>query len=443
MNKLLQMLDGKPYIETLDEVKNEPGEVRKAGMSDYCLANGGCVSWSDATTPYGQPTCDRFLSSLLPYHSISFVAHSGNRNNKYPEYTGAGVVPALRFNLPSKDFINSLSAEELFGCEISVGTVEYEDDKGRVRTYHTITFPNTRVVNKKADKELTAKLQEAMQKGLLEKTSQGYTGRMNQDKTFKKFDTYQYNGKEYAYVQAEPYDSGNSYQDGSPVVDGEWIFLEIGPATLRIKNKWKNLPKCINPNGNGKDDKLNLRVLDAVNAGVPFSQDSRVCYEASLCDLRRYVEEEFVHDFFLDEENFLVKGKNVSKKSVEKYINNLSQVEAGAFVKGSEEMGKINQEFIDILTSYADSQTAQSKTDEEFSKNEAEIERLKEEYNNVVEAKRRENGENAALEAKRGAAAGDIYSSIGELKDFKHKKFPQGERVHMDRHSFNHDDELV
>ena len=372
------------------------------------------------------------------------VGYGGDYAPDTPMSRGAGVVPALRLNLPSKDFINGLSAEELFGCEISVGAVEYKDDKGKARIYHTITFPNTRVVTKKVVKELTAKLQEAMDRGSLEKTKQGYTGRMNQDKTFKKFDTYQYHGKEYVYVQAERYSYvKDSYQDGSPVVDGEWIFLEIGPATLRIKNEWKNLPKCINPKGNGKDEKLNLRVLDAVNAGVPFSQEGSVDYEGGGCDLRRYVEEEFVHDFFLDEENFFVKGKNVSEESIEEYINNLSQVNAGAFVKGSEEMGEINQEFMDLLTSYADAQIAQSKTDEEFRKNKSDIERLKEEYKKVVEAKRRENAGNVPKEAKRKASSGKMKSSIGMLKDFKHNAFPQGERVHKDRHSLNNDDEQI
>ena len=62
MNKLLQMLDGKPYIETLDEVKNEPSELCKAGMNDYGLANGGnaSLSW---ITPYRQLTCCHPLAS--------------------------------------------------------------------------------------------------------------------------------------------------------------------------------------------------------------------------------------------------------------------------------------------------------------------------------------------------------------------------------------------
>lgn len=130
MNKLLQMLDGKLYIETWDEVKNEPWEVRKAGMSDYGLANGGWAS-SSYNTPSGQPTCWHSLASRSSDYIVYCLYFDGDNNYNSPGSRDAGVVPALRLNLQSKDIINRLSAEELFGCEIFVGTVKYRDNEGK------------------------------------------------------------------------------------------------------------------------------------------------------------------------------------------------------------------------------------------------------------------------------------------------------------------------
>lgn len=306
MNKLLTLLKGKPYLErwdleTRDDVKDLPLNLRKVGMSDFMLANGSWASKS-YTTPNGNPTCWSFLASRYSDEYVDFVYVDGDVNGSSPYDTNSGVAPAFKFDLTS--VASASSAKEAFGYDVLIDAVDYEDYNGKKGTYHTITFGSTRGFGKKADKNLSKSLEKALADGTLEKKNFQITGRMNDDRTFKKFDVYTYEGKEYAYVDAKAYDGGRkAYLDGSPIEDGEKVFIELKPATLIIRTPWEELPKYINPEGKGTATELVVRVQDAVNGGIPFSQKYRsVEYTSDDCDIRRYVENEFMQEFFIGNE---------------------------------------------------------------------------------------------------------------------------------------------
>lgn len=307
MNKILKMLDGKPFIESWDDVKELPYGAHEAAINDFALANLGHM-WGGVTS-IGKPAGHHVIVPSPSSDGRLEYYYEGHYSYLFPSKTREGIAPALRVNLPP-ELSQQKNREKVFGCKTYVVRFAPYTCKNNSHDINIIAFDSIRGPRVKADKALTRTLQELLEQGMLEKTGYTYTGCGKDEYSYRKFETYVYEGREFVYMQALSWDEKYKYADKSRVKNGEMIFIEVLPIPFIIRGDWYKLPKCINPQGTGELNSFVLRQEELAIAGVPYTRWGNSAwgnwdfdYNDELCDARLYVENNYVQEFFRDDES--------------------------------------------------------------------------------------------------------------------------------------------
>lgn len=170
-----------------------------------------------------------------------------------------GWCPALQLNLESIISTRSVSPE-LFKIE------EVKDKKGNI-IHHTIEFgeyPQHRADNKQ-------ELDVAYHNGFMQATGKEYTGYREDDGSFVKNKEFTYKGKKYVRTKVSIADDDSEYLDGKKAkTSDKYEWVEVEPIKWIIRN-WDEMPRSINPKGNGRTTSIKVRSKDALISGIPFN----------------------------------------------------------------------------------------------------------------------------------------------------------------------------
>ncbi len=187
----------------------------------------------------------------------------------------------MHYNLPSNisarsalGFLNG-GKNQTDSTDFEFDIREVRDETGKV-IYHTLNIGE--YIGTKVNEELFTTLELLYNRGNLNKelTATGllYTGN-GQKEDYKNFagkysPQFEYKGKKYARVISNPYSKDIIYSDGTLSLESGTIrWANVEPISFVIRN-WDEMPKNINPNGNGKAKYFDLRAEEAIIANIPF-----------------------------------------------------------------------------------------------------------------------------------------------------------------------------
>ena len=93
---------------------------------------------------------------------------------------------------------------------------------------------------------------------------------MKEDGSFEQNQEFEYGGKKYVRVISEKYDNDSEYKDKTKTPeDGTPMWAEVQPIKWKIKN-WDELPRSINPIGNGTAKTIYVKSEEGIMSGIPF-----------------------------------------------------------------------------------------------------------------------------------------------------------------------------
>ena len=96
----------------------------------------------------------------------------------------------------------------------------------------------------------------------------------NRDYAGKHSPEFEYQGQRYVRVVSYPNDEDNRYSDGTPTGKvGTIRWVKVEPISFKIRN-WDEMPKSINPKGNGSAKYFDLRAEEAITSNIPFYPDA-------------------------------------------------------------------------------------------------------------------------------------------------------------------------
>ena len=242
------------YDEQFDGKKTD--EERRISATDYAQMNNAYI-YDGYTTRTGKQTTWAWLRSAYTRYNVYYVYGDGDWDAKYTLYSHAGLCPSLHYHLPSdisarsalrflKGQKNRDESEELEQFDIR----EVKDTTGKT-IYHTLQIGE--YAKTKVDENLSRTLESLYHGG---KIQEGIvcTGR---------------------YVRVVSYPNGEEdrYSDGTPTGKvGTIRWAKVEPISFVIKN-WDEMPKSINPKGNGRAKYFDLRAEEAITSNIPFYPD--------------------------------------------------------------------------------------------------------------------------------------------------------------------------
>ena len=173
-----------------------------------------------------------------------------------------GLNPAMHLNIESV-----ISARSTRNFKIK----PVKDRDGRVQ-YYTIGFgsyPQDRAKESET-------LEQLFKENKLTPTGKTYTGYMNEDGSFQQNQEFEYNGKKYVRVVSGVSRSDKyTFKDKTRApVKGTPVWAKVQPIKWQIRN-WDELPKELNPNGNGTAKTMFVTSEDALLSGIPFAPNMR------------------------------------------------------------------------------------------------------------------------------------------------------------------------
>lgn len=189
----------------------------------------------------------------------------------------------MHYNLPSnisaRSALQILKSKKTRDKEDSEFDIrEVKDEYGKI-LYHTLQigeYPKT-----KTDEELSQTLEDLYNAGKIkegiEATGRWYSGngqkRIYADYAGKHNPEFEYKGNRYVRVVSYPEDERNTYSDGTKTgKEGTVRWVKVEPISFKIIN-WDEMPKTINPKGNGTAKYFDLRAEEVIIANIPFYPD--------------------------------------------------------------------------------------------------------------------------------------------------------------------------
>ena len=244
------------FFETYDEVKDMSDDDRYVYASDYAVMNGALLS-RIRKGPKNRQATWHWLRSAHTKSDVSEVFPGGSLDTLSAHNKSAGLCPALHLNLSS--VISARSASRDF-------KIEPFKDKGGKTLYYTIEFgsyPQDKARN-------SSELEKLYNARKLTPTGKTYTGYMKEDGSFEQNQEFEYGGKKYVRVISKKYNNDSKYKDKTKAPeDGTPMWAEVQPIKWKIKN-WDELPRSINPIGNGTAKTIYVKSEEGIMSGIPF-----------------------------------------------------------------------------------------------------------------------------------------------------------------------------
>ena len=244
------------FFETYDEVKGIDSDKCYVYASDYAVMNGAFLG-GERKGPKDRQSTWYWLRSANSRSHVYYVRSDGSLDYKHADRKSAGLCPALHLNLSS--VISARSASSDFKIE------SFKDKSGKI-LYYTIEFgsyPQDKAKN-------SGELERLFNAHKLTPTGKTYTGYMKEDGSFQQNQEFEYGGKKYVRVISKKYDNDSEYKDKTKAPeDGTPMWAEVQPIKWKIKN-WDELPRSINPNGNGTAKTIYVKSEEGIMSGIPF-----------------------------------------------------------------------------------------------------------------------------------------------------------------------------
>ncbi len=204
-------------------------------------------------------SCNGTEKKNVEYFDSSRYPRSAPWNTCFVSY------PVLHLDLES--FISAHAQSAVRIGSKHLGSKHYLGDI----CFHTATigleFPKT-YVGEILDKKLTS----LKNNGQLRKTGAKYTGFMRDDRSFVQNEEYEYNGERYVLIEVKK-DECNKYNrlENHKICPetGEYAWAKVEPILFQIQN-WDDLPRSINPEGNGSAKFVEMETEEGIISGLPF-----------------------------------------------------------------------------------------------------------------------------------------------------------------------------
>ena len=270
-------------IENTDESKKTDME-RRISATDYAQMN-YAYTYDNYTTRTGKQTTRAWLRSAWDRHNVNYVDGDGDGNREFTANRSAGLCPSLHYHLPSdisarsalrflKGQKNRDESEEPEQFDIR----EVKDTEGKT-IYHTLQIGE--YVKTKVDENLSRTLELLYHGGKIQEgivcTGRWYSSN-GQKENYKDYagkhsPEFEYQGNRYVRVVSYPNGEEDRYSDGTPTGKvGTIRWAKVEPISFVIKN-WDEMPKSINPKGNGRAKYFDLRAEEAITSNIPFYPD--------------------------------------------------------------------------------------------------------------------------------------------------------------------------
>ena len=270
------------YLDSYDDqfLGHRTDEERRVSATDFAKMNYAYV-YDGYETRTGHQTTSVWLRSAWISFNVFCVHGDGGWDTYFTTSRRYALCPSLHYNLPSS--ISARSALGIFnrgrnrteGEESELDIREVKDKNGRT-IYHTLQigeYPKTKV-----EEELSKKLEALYHGGRVREglvpTGRWYTSN-GQKENYKDFagkhnPEFEYNGTKYVRVTSNPCNFDRTYSDGTLTGEvGTVRWVKVEPISFEIKN-WDEMPRTINPRGNGIAKYFDLRSEEAITANIPF-----------------------------------------------------------------------------------------------------------------------------------------------------------------------------
>lgn len=270
--------------ERTDLSGKKPNRERRISATDYAQMNNAHID-DNYTTRTGKRTTWAWLRSAYSRCFAYYVRDNGNWSDESTCYRVPGLCPSLHYHLPSdisarsalrflKGQKNRDESEELEQFDIR----EVKDTEGKI-IYHTLQIGE--YVKTKVDEDLSRTLESLYHGGKIQEgilcTGRWYSGN-GQKENYKDYagkhsPEFEYQGNRYVRVVSYPNAEEDRYSDGTPSgKPGTIRWAKVEPISFVIKN-WDEMPKSINPRGNGSAKYFDLRAEEAITSNIPFYPD--------------------------------------------------------------------------------------------------------------------------------------------------------------------------
>ena len=266
------------YLDSFDDqFDNVKTDIeRRISATDYAKRHNAYIDIVHRTRT-GRKTTWVWLRSAYHNYYASIISEDGDWRHSCTRDMDGGICPSLHYRLPSgvstqsklhslKESKNRNESEELEQLDIK----EVKDIEGET-IYHTLQigeYPKTKV-----DEHLSKKLESLYNGGKIQEgilcTGRWFSGN-GQKQNYKDYagkhePEFEYQGERYVRTVAYP----KVVTPTRPVIVS-WEKVE--PISFVINN-WDEMPKSINPRGNGRAKYFNLRAEEAVTSNIPFYPD--------------------------------------------------------------------------------------------------------------------------------------------------------------------------
>ena len=236
---------------------------RRQSITDFAQMNFAYIFNTDKALN-GKPAAWIWLRSSNATDGIACILGNGEEYYTSTAYRSASLSPSLHFELT--DSIKQSNFREI------------KDTQGNV-IYHTVQlgeYPKTKVDNNLGN-ELESLYNNGNISNKLICTGRWYSTngqkRLKEDYIGKHIPEFEYNGERFVRVISYTREQEDRYSDGTPSGDGNSIkWARVEPISFIIKN-WNEMPKTINPRGNGRAKYFDLRAEEGIISNIPFYPD--------------------------------------------------------------------------------------------------------------------------------------------------------------------------
>lgn len=266
------------YLDSYEEQYKsyETYEVRRTSATDFAQTNNAYVS-DQFKTRRGKPTTWCWLDSALDNY-VDTIDHDGSLNIVPIFRVDGGIRPRLHYyrlisrtsrgvlSNPEKDTIKEIEEFDIR---------EIRDTEGNV-IYHTLQlgeYPKTKV-NDDLNEKLESLYHGGKIKDELTCTGRWYScnGGKEECKNYagKHFPEFEYRGERYVRTTSNVSIRTNRHPaEALPRKSGTVRWMKVEPISFIIKN-WEQMPKSINPEGNGRTKYFDLIAEEAITSNIPF-----------------------------------------------------------------------------------------------------------------------------------------------------------------------------
>lgn len=250
---------------------------RRISATDYALMNNAYIyEYQRTETGDNIGTVDLWLRDAEDEYNI--ISINGYGNDEYEDANDrfVGLCPSLHYKIPSDMAKQGFWRDKQTKNENEEFNIrEVKDIYGKT-IYHTLQigeYPKTKV-----DEKLSIVLESLYNEGKIKEgitcTGRWYSsdGQKEDEKDYagKHSPEFEYEGDRYVRVVSYPNRNSYRYSDGTSAGKvGTIRWVKVEPISFKIIN-WNEMPKSINPKGNGRARYFDLRAEEAITSNIPF-----------------------------------------------------------------------------------------------------------------------------------------------------------------------------